>query len=136
MAAQKPWVGKTAVIIDDSATVREEMKRVFEACGLQVAGVAENGVTGLDLIEAKRPDIVCLDIIMPEMDGLECYRKLMAHAPETKVVIVSWLAGESKIIENLKDVIPAYVFQAKPVSAQDLEARLLRVYFPERERDA
>lgn len=130
MASAKPWVGKSVVIIDDSRSVREELKQAFESCGMQVVGLAENGVEGLDLIRKHRPEMVSLDIIMPEMDGIECYRKIQALDPGVRVVMVSWLSAESKILENLKELIPAHLFQSKPVSAQDLESRLDKVYHP------
>src|SRR6185312_642161 len=127
--SSKPWAGKSVVIVDDSASVRDELARVFEACGMQVVGQAENGVAGLHLVERHRPEVVCLDIIMPEMDGVECFRKLKAHNPEQRVVVVSWLAGEQKILENLAELMPAYLFQTKPVTPIDLEQRLTRIYF-------
>jgi two-component system chemotaxis response regulator CheY len=131
--SSKPWVGKSVVIIDDSANVREELRRGFEGCGLTVKGLAENGVVGLALVEKVRPEVVSLDLIMPEMDGVECYRKIMALGFDLKVMMVSWLGAETKIMENLKDLIPAHHFQKKPATVSDLEVRLQRIYFPEKE---
>jgi two-component system chemotaxis response regulator CheY len=132
--SNKPWVGKSVVIIDDSPSVREELKGTFTACGMEVKGLAENGVKGLDLVKELRPAIVSLDVIMPEMDGVECYRKINAFDPAIRVVMITWLAGETKILENLKDQIPSHLFQKKPVSTTDLEARLQKIYFPEKEK--
>jgi two-component system, chemotaxis family, chemotaxis protein CheY len=134
MSGTKPWVGKGVVIVDDSANVCAELKQVFEACGMQVKGMAYDGVKGLELIQQHSPELVSLDIIMPEMDGVECYRKIQELSPETKVIIVSWLAGEAKILDNLRATMPAHIFQKKPVTAAELEARLQKVYFPERDR--
>jgi two-component system chemotaxis response regulator CheY len=126
----KPWVGKSVVIIDDSESVREELRQAFEGAGVRVVGLAENGVIGLDLVKKTKPQLVSLDIIMPEMDGIECYRKLRAREPDVTVIMVTWLGAEAKILDNLKDLIPAHHFQAKPVSVSVLEARLDKIYFP------
>ena len=128
--SSKPWVGKSVVIIDDSATVRQELKSVFEACGMTVVGMGENGVIGLDLVANKNPEVVSIDLIMPEMDGVECYKKMQEHHASVKCIMVSWIGGEAKILENLKDIIPSHLFQAKPVAQKDLEDRLEAVYFP------
>lgn len=128
--SQKPWIGKSVVIIDDSASVREQLKAVFESCGMHVKGLAENGVVGLEQVAKHNPEIVSIDMIMPEMDGVECYKKLQLFNPLLKCVMISWIGGEQKIIDNLKDIIPSHIFQAKPVSKEDLESRLEKVYFP------
>ncbi len=131
--SSKPWVGKNVVIIDDSANVREELRSAFQACGMTVKGLAENGVVGLAMVAKEKPEIVSLDLIMPEMDGVECFRKITALGLDCKIIMISWVGAEAKILENLKDLIPAHHFQKKPATAEDLELRLQRVYFPEKE---
>lgn len=128
--ANRPWVGKGVVIIDDSKGVRDELRAVFTACGMQVVGEAATGITGLELVMQHQPEVVSLDLIMPEMDGVECYRRIQAARPETKMIMITWLGGEPKILDNLKDLIPAHLFQTKPVSEADLNARLEKIYFP------
>src|SRR5689334_8522052 len=86
----KPWQGQSVVIVDDSPGVREELKRVFEAIGMRIAGLAQDSVAGLELAAKAMPDLVSLDLIMPEMDGVECYRRLLAERPQQRVVVISW----------------------------------------------
>ena len=124
----RPWQGKGVVIVDDSPMVREQLRGVFEQIGMKVMGVAENGVVGLELAATHQPDLISLDLIMPEMDGVECFKKLRAWNADQKIVIVSWLGAEPKILDNLKAMIPPHLFQAKPVAAEDLEARVAKVY--------
>lgn len=128
--SNKPWVGKGVVIVDDSRQVRVTLRTAFEGCGMHVLAEADTGVVGLAMVKQHKPELVSLDMIMPEMDGVECYKKLQAYDPTLKIVMVSWLANEPKILENLKDLIPSHLFQAKPVSAIDLAARLEKIYFP------
>lgn len=124
----KPWVGNSVIIVEDSPLVRNELARMYEQIGLKVIGVAENGVIALDLVKQSRPDLVSLDIIMPEMDGVECYKKLRKFDPLIKIVMVTWLGGEQIIQENLKDIIPSHLIHAKGGTAYEFEQRLAKVY--------
>jgi DNA-binding NarL/FixJ family response regulator len=126
----KPWQGKSVVIIDDSPGVRTHLRELFEAIGMVVKGVAENGIVGLKLVAEHKPDFASIDIIMPEMDGVECYRKMQEQHAHVKCMMISWLASDQKIIDSLKDIIPAHVFQAKPVTQAALEDRLDKVINP------
>jgi two-component system chemotaxis response regulator CheY len=124
----KPWQGKSVVIVDDSPSVREQLRQTYEAIGMRIAGFAGNGVEALELVAKTSPELVSLDLIMPEMDGVECFRKLRRHHPEVRILVVSWLGSEQKIIENLKDVIPAHLFQAKPALPEGVRQKLERIY--------
>ena len=128
---KKPWADKSAIIVDDSESVRAEFKKIFERCQIKVSGVAENGLVALDLIHRLQPDIVSLDIIMPEMDGIECYRKIQIMYPHIKCIVISWLAHDSKVHEGLRSVIPHQLFQSKPLTPSDLETRLQKIFMPE-----
>jgi two-component system chemotaxis response regulator CheY len=134
--AKNSWFGQNVVIIDDSGVVREELRVKFEACGFKVVAVAVNGLHGLELVKQHRPDLVSIDIIMPEMDGIECYKKIRAFDPNIKCVIISWLAGDAKIIDKLSTVVPKYILQAKPLSQSDLESRIQRIYHPDARPEA
>lgn len=132
----KSWQGKSVVVIDDSPGVRTHLKTLFEAAGMVVKGTAENGVIGLKMVADLSPDFASIDIIMPEMDGVECYRKLQKFHPDVKCMMVSWLAADQKIVDSLKDIIPGHLFQAKPVTQVDLEARLDKVFNPQMTKEA
>lgn len=128
--AEKLWSGRKILIVDDSKAVREALKSSYASLGLQVVGLAENGLVGLHLVRELRPDIVNLDIIMPEMDGLECYRKIRAFDAHVKCLINSWLSGEAKVVSGLSELIPAYLFQPKTMTPSLLEARLEILFDP------
>jgi len=129
--SKKPWHGQTVVIVDDSSKVRDELTGLLTGCGMKVLGTAENGVLGLDLVRKLQPNLVTLDIIMPEMDGVECYRRLMREHPSLRCAMISWLASDPAVAEKLTEVVSKHILQAKPVSMTDLEACLTRVYLPE-----
>ena len=126
----KPWVGKKVVIIDDSSQVRSSLESAYKAAGLKVVGMAKNGVEGIELVEKFRPEIASIDIIMPEMDGIECMKFIRVKFPETKCLFVTWLAAEGSIVETLSEYLPPYAFQAKPFTPADIANRVAMLYFP------
>ena len=88
------------LLVDDSQSLRQELRRTFEELGHRVVGEAENGLEALDLIKELKPDLVSLDIIMPEMDGIECYRIMRSLSNPPRCLLVSALADESRVIET------------------------------------
>lgn len=130
--ADKPWNGRKILIIDDSKSVREALKLAYSSLGLQVVGLAENGLVGLKLIKELRPDIVNLDLIMPEMDGVECYRKIQEFDESIRCLVNSWLSAESKVVSGLSALIPSHLFQPKTTVSQVLESRLEILYNPQK----
>ena len=83
---------KTVLIVDDSPKAGEELRAIYEGLGLQVIGVLERALEVEAFYEEHRPDLISLDIIMPEMDGIECYFKLKEKHDEIRVIFVSALA--------------------------------------------
>ncbi len=81
------------LVVDDSALMRKLLGQVFAAAGDFVMQTARNGVEALETIERFRPDVVTLDVQMPEMDGLACLNRIMLEHP-CPVVMVSALTAE------------------------------------------
>jgi DNA-binding NarL/FixJ family response regulator len=80
----------TVLIVDDNAQLRAFMREIVaEASDLQVVGEAADGAEAMQLAQALRPAIVLLDLIMPQVNGLEVLRWIKVEHPETKVIIVT-----------------------------------------------
>jgi two-component system chemotaxis response regulator CheY len=126
----KPWIGKTVVIIDDSQQVRESLEMAFKSAGMKIVGMGKNGVEGLELVGKHNPEVASIDIIMPEMDGIECMKLIRTRHPEVRCMFVTWLASEASIAQNLAEYVPAHAFQGKPFNNSDIENRLKLLYFP------
>ena len=77
------------LIVDDHATFRATARRLFEAEGYEVVGEAEDGASALEAVARLSPDIVLLDIQLPDMDGFEVSRQLCANGWSPKIVMTS-----------------------------------------------
>lgn len=124
----KVWKNRSVVIVDDSKLIRDDLRIKLETLELRVVGEAGNGLSGLEQISKHNPDIVCLDVIMPEMNGIECYRAISAKYPNIKCFFVSCLATDQKVRDSLKDIIKLDDFLSKPADPAALEAFLKREF--------
>jgi len=108
------------VLVDDHALVRSGMRALLEQMpGIQVAGEATNGREALELVGRLRPDVVLLDISMPELNGLEVAERLHAAQPGVRVVLLSMHADEQYVDRALGVGASGYVL--KSADAEELE---------------
>jgi CheY-like chemotaxis protein len=128
----QPWKNHRIFIVDDSEKSLKDLNTIYHKIGFEVVGKSTNGVKALEQIESVKPDAVSLDIIMPEMDGIECYRNLKKLQPDLMVFFVSALAGEPRIVECYAEEIDASLFVPKPTNLPEMEARLMRIYLGEK----
>ncbi|HHW11967.1 MAG TPA: response regulator [Firmicutes bacterium] len=90
---------KRVLIVDDAAFMRMSLRKIMVENGFEVVGEAENGKEALEKYNELQPDIVTLDITMPEMDGITALKGLMKLDPNANVVIVSAMGQESYVRE-------------------------------------
>ncbi len=116
------------LIVDDSNMIRSRISRVVSNGGLQdirIVGLARNGAEALRVARSAQPDVVTMDLTMPEMDGIECIGELLRFLPAVNVLVVSALADKSTAIQALK--LGARGFLAKPFTDDELKMALLDV---------
>jgi two-component system chemotaxis response regulator CheY len=77
------------LIVDDSVFARKNLARMVESFGGQVAGEAGDGVTAISEYDRVSPDIVLMDITMPQMEGIEAAEKIVREHPDARIVMVS-----------------------------------------------
>ncbi|MCD6554540.1 MAG: hypothetical protein DRI52_05695 [Chloroflexi bacterium] len=106
------------LIVDDDALVRKVMHDVLTNGGYLVVGEASDGRRGVALYHQLAPDLVLMDVMMPELSGIEALRQIIAFAPHARVVMVSALEQRRVIIEAL--MIGACDYVVKPFSAAKL----------------
>ena len=77
------------IIVDDNDLIRTLLRGILRAEDCEIIGEARNGTLALELIEKSKPDIVLLDVLMPEMDGLETLQNIKQQYPEIIVVMIT-----------------------------------------------
>lgn len=116
------------LIVDDSNMIRTRISKVVQGGGLgkiALVGLARNGVEALRIAKATQPDVVTMDLTMPEMDGVQCIREMLRLLPNTSILVVSALNDKATAIAALK--LGARGFVAKPFTDDELRLALLDV---------
>ena len=103
------------LVVDDAAFMRKMVSDALTKGGHEVVGEAGNGIEALSQFQALKPDLMTLDITMPEKDGLAALADIMAADPSAKVVMCSAPGQESKVLEAIK--LGAKDFVVKPFQA-------------------
>jgi DNA-binding NarL/FixJ family response regulator len=107
------------LLVDDHAIVRQGLRTFLELQDdIEVVGEAENGAEAVELAQQREPDVVLMDLVMPEMDGIEATRQICAIRPGTKVIALTSFAGDDNVFPAIKAGAAGY--QLKDVSPSDL----------------
>lgn len=109
----------TFVLADDHHVVRQSLRLLLETePDFQIVGEAASGLDAADLVERLQPDVLIVDIMMPELNGLEVTRRVKRHSPQTVIVILSMHENEAYVVEALRAGASSYVL--KKSTAQEL----------------
>ena len=106
------------LVVDDSVFARKNLARIVETFGGQVAGEAEDGMTAITEYERTNPDIVLMDITMPQLEGIEAAEKIVSQHPGARIVMVSSVGYQENIVAALQR--GARHFVQKPVKPEVL----------------
>lgn len=100
------------VLADDHKIVRDGLKSLLDQCpDIEVVAVADNGRQLLSLVEADPPEVVLLDVSMPEMNGIDVVRRLSANCPTVKVVMLSMHSDRRFVTESLSAGARGYLLK-------------------------
>ncbi|TML59137.1 MAG: response regulator transcription factor [Actinobacteria bacterium] len=117
------------LLADDHRLILEALERTFdEVEGIEIVGTANDGRQVVPLITRTNPDLVLLDMRMPEMDGLTCLERIRKQHPRVKVVMLSAFDDPERVRAALKRGASAYI--VKTVNPLDLPAALRQVVQP------
>jgi len=92
----------TVLICDDAEFMRTMIGEILTEAGFQIVGEAENGVQAVERYRELRPDLVTMDIMMPEMGGIDALRQIVAEDPAAKVLICSAMGQQALVIEAIQ----------------------------------
>lgn len=108
-------MAKSVLICDDAAFMRVMIKDILTKNGYDVAGEAENGVKAVEKYNETKPDLVMMDITMPEMDGIQALKKIRETDPNATVIMCSAMGQQAMVIESIQS--GARDFIVKPFQA-------------------
>ena len=108
-------MAKNILICDDAAFMRTMIKDILTKNGYNIAGEAENGAKAVEKYNELKPDLVLMDITMPEMDGIQALKKIKETDPNASVIMCSAMGQQAMVIESIQS--GAKDFIVKPFQA-------------------
>ncbi len=99
----------TILIVDDAAFMRAMLKQILKDAGYEIVGEAVNGREAVQLYEELNPDLVTLDMVMPEMGGMEALQAIRSRDHKAKVVIVSAVDQRENLLEAIRSGATEYI---------------------------
>ena len=115
---------KRVLVVDDAAFMRLSLKNMLTKNDYEVVGDAENGIKAIEMYQSLKPDVVTMDITMPEMEGIEALENILKIDPDANVVMISALGQEKKVKQAI--IIGAKGFIVKPFKEDHLIKALSR----------
>lgn len=106
---------KRVMVCDDAAFMRMMIKDILTKNGYNIAGEAENGAKAVEKYNELKPDLVLMDITMPEMDGIQALKKIKEADPGASVIMCSAMGQQAMVIESIQS--GAKDFIVKPFQA-------------------
>lgn len=109
-------MAKTILIVDDAAFMRMMIKDIVIRNGYEVIGEAQNGIEALEMYIKFKPDLVTMDITMPEKDGISAVKDIMAADSTAKIIMCSAMGQQALVMDAIK--AGAKDFLVKPFKAE------------------
>ena len=95
-------MSKRVLIVDDAIFMRMKLKDILEKNGFEVVGEAQNGVEAIEKYKTEKPDLVTMDITMPEMDGVSALKEIKKVNEGAKVVMCSAMGQQAMVMEAIQ----------------------------------
>ncbi|MFZ5644584.1 MAG: response regulator [Bacillota bacterium] len=118
-------MAKRILIVDDAAFMRMMIKNILLKNGYEVAGEAENGKIAVDMYRESKPDLVTMDITMPEMEGIDAVKAIRAIDPGASIIMCSAMGQQSMVMDAIQ--AGAKDFIVKPFQQDRLLQAIERV---------
>jgi NarL family two-component system response regulator LiaR len=100
------------LVVEDQAVVREGVVAILSfSPDIEVVGQAENGVQALTMVKAKRPDVILLDLVMPQMDGLTAIPRIKEIDPDAKILVLTSFAEGDRVYQAIKSGALGYMLK-------------------------
>lgn len=118
-------MAKRILVVDDAAFMRMMIKNILTKYGYEVVGEAENGSVAVQMYQELKPDLVTMDITMPEMNGIDCVKAIINQDPDANIVMVSAMGQQAMVMEAIQ--AGAKDFIVKPFQQERILQAIERV---------
>ena len=115
------------LIVDDSMIIRKNLTKILTKIGHNVVYAAKNGVEAINMYESKKPDLITMDITMPDMNGIEAISKIIKIDPEAKAIMVTSHGQEDMVLKAIQAGALGYLM--KPIN-EDKLIEIIGTIFP------
>lgn len=113
------------LIVEDNDMMRAILRGILRGEEYDVIGEARNGMIGVDMAERLKPDIVCMDVVMPEKNGLEAMSEIKAARPETEIVMITSNTDPGTVQESIMNGASGFI--VKPFNTARVLDTLARI---------
>jgi len=113
------------LIVDDAAFMRLSLKTILENCGFEVVGEANTGIKAIQLYKQLKPDLVTMDLTMPELGGVEAIKMIKVIDKDARIIVISSMGHEINVREAI--MAGAISFIVKPFKAEVVSQQLLNI---------
>jgi two-component system, chemotaxis family, chemotaxis protein CheY len=93
---------KRVLIVDDAVVMRMMIKGILSKNGYEVVGEAQNGLEAVEKYKALSPDLVTMDMVMPEMDGITAVKEIVASDPGAKIIMCTSMGQQALVVEAIQ----------------------------------
>jgi len=114
------------LVVDDSLIIRKKLTKIIEKLGHEVVYSAKNGQEGIDSYLSKKPDLVTMDITMPDMDGITAVKSIINEDVEAKIIMVTSHGQEDMVIKSIQAGAVGYML--KPITEEKLAVTIGEVF--------
>lgn len=119
-------MGKRVFVVDDLPIMRDLLSGIFESLGYEISGSAENGRDAIVGYSTHKPDLMTLDVSLPDMDGISVLKQIREQHPQAQVLIVT--ANDQKLLEDQAFALGACGVLLKPFVIEDIVKILSRLW--------
>ena len=95
-------MNQTVLVCDDAIFMRTMISDILSQAGFEVVGEAESGVQAVEKYRELKPDLVTMDIVMPDMGGIEAVREICKYDPEAKILMCSAMGQQALVVEAIQ----------------------------------